>query len=74
MHGRFVRLAPPGSPDIIAIDKTTGKFIGVEVKRKGTYQNANQKMFQKKLVESNGVYIIARSVSDVSEQLTNGRS
>lgn len=52
-----------GMPDIIVIIK--GKFVGLEVKRKGGKQSDNQKYFQGNLELSGGEYHIVSSLDDV---------
>ena len=59
-----------GVPDIIAVGEN-GKFIGCEVKKeKGGVQSPEQFIFQQRLEEAGGVYILARSVEDVAEKLS----
>lgn len=66
MQRRYVRLAPAGYPDIIGIlNDGSGRFFGIEVKKKGSYQSPQQKKIQAEMLGKNGVYVIARSVSDV---------
>lgn len=54
-----------GVPDIVIIKN--GKFIGLEVKRKGTYQSAEQKKFQEDLENAGGRYYVVRSIDDVEK-------
>ena len=63
---RFRRLSKysvRGVPDIILIKN--GKFVGLEVKRDGTYQSSYQKEFEKRCVEHGAEYHVVRSVDDV---------
>ena len=58
-----------GVTDIICVIK--GRFHGIEVKRKkGGKQSSEQFIFQQRLEEAGGVYILARSVEDVAEKLS----
>lgn len=54
-----------GFPDLLAIDPTNGKFVGIEVKtatgRVSSVQNAVHSIIRR----SQGVVIVARSVDDV---------
>lgn len=54
-----------GFPDLLAIDPTNGKFVGIEVKtatgRVSSVQNAVHSIIRR----SQGVVIVARSVEDV---------
>ena len=53
-----------GSPDILGIFPD-GRYLGIEVKTGSARQNKNQKKFQKKIVDNNGIYIIVRSIDDL---------
>ena len=57
-----------GVPDIIAV--IDGRFIGIECKTKTGKQSSHQALFQKRLENNGGLYILARSVKDVQEVLT----
>ena len=54
-----------GVPDIIVIKD--GWFIGLEVKKKGSYQSKAQKEFERMCKEAGGEYWVVRSVEDVKE-------
>ena len=51
-----------GIPDIIGI--INGQFIGIEVKIGKDKQSAEQKEIQKEIIESGGIYFIAKSYDD----------
>ena len=61
--GGCAKGAPAGFPDIMILYK--GKFIGVEVKQEKGKQSDVQVEMQKKIEDSGGIYIIARSLNDV---------
>ncbi len=65
-QGRF-RAMPKysmnGVPDIILVKD--GKFVGIEVKRKGGKQSDSQIRFQKQLELNGGKYILAESIDDI---------
>jgi hypothetical protein len=54
-----------GVPDVIVIHQ--GFFIGLEVKKKGTYQSKEEKEFEKRCKEAGGEYYVVRSIDDVKE-------
>lgn len=54
---------PNGIPDIIVIKN--GLFIGIEVKKKGSYLSPDQRIFQKNVEAAGGVYVLARSIDDL---------
>lgn len=58
-----------GAPDIIAVIK--GKYVGIEVKSKRGKQSPHQKLFQTKLEAAGGVYLLAYSIDDVLQSLSD---
>ena len=67
VHGSSFML--PGIPDIVAC--VNGRFVGIEVKNKGKLSNQSeyQKIHEKQILESNGIYILADSLDTVKEKL-----
>ncbi|MGM0238484.1 VRR-NUC domain-containing protein [Enterococcus sp. AZ103] len=66
VHGSMYQ--PAGTPDILAC--VNGRFVAIEVKRpNGGVLSELQKSKLKKIENSGGVSIVARSVEDVSEVL-----
>ena len=61
------KYSPKGLPDIIVI--TGGKFIGIEVKRKGAKQSADQVHFMNSCRNNGGEYLLAYTLQDVSDEL-----
>ena len=62
------KYAKKGVPDIIVIQKGTGTFIGLEVKKpkpKKTYQSKDQKLFESGITACGGLYYVVRSIDDV---------
>ena len=57
-----------GVADILGI-LPDGKLLAIEVKTKKGVVSQDQALFGRRIRENNGVYIIARSVSDVSDAL-----
>src|SRR3990167_6222466 len=53
-----------GSPDIFAVKD--GRIIGIEVKDIKGAQSEHQKAFQAGLEKAGGIYILARSLDDVT--------
>lgn len=63
IHGdNFVK---PGLPDIVAC--CNGKFLAIEVKRPGAKneQSEAQKIHQRNITKSGGVYLLADNLEDV---------
>lgn len=56
--------AMKGIPDIITIPPD-GIFTGIEVKAPRGVQSADQKLFERRCLQNNGRYILARSLEDV---------
>ena len=57
-----------GIPDIIGI--IDGRFIGIEVKIGRDRQSADQKLIEKEINESGGVYFIAKSYDDYIDKIS----
>jgi hypothetical protein len=66
--GRLVRYGLVGSPDILACIK--GRFVGIECKVGRDWQKPAQKAFAAALTRAGGIYLLARSVDDVTACLT----
>ena len=64
---RPVRYGLPGSSDILGCVR--GRMIGIEAKVGRDRQRDNQSMFALALRNAGGVYILARSVDDVTNAL-----
>jgi len=58
---------PKGIPDIHGV--WYGKYVGIEVKHRKGKQNKDQKAFQKRVEEGQGIYFVARSIEDVQTGL-----
>ena len=67
-RGRLVRFGLPGSADILGILKG-GRFLAIEVKSPTGRQSEQQHNFERMVRNMGGLYILARSVSDVLEVL-----
>ena len=57
-----------GVPDILGI-LPGGIFIGVEVKTPRGKQSADQVLFERRCKRLGGVYIVARSVKDITDNI-----
>ena len=64
LHTYRASVTLKGVPDIIGI-LPGGIFLGIEVKTDKGRQSPDQLLFQKRLEEEGGIYILARSVDDV---------
>lgn len=68
-RGSFIvglRAADPftkGQPDIMVLSK--GTLYGIEVKKPGGKQSVEQKLWQQRLINNGGVYILAYSWNEV---------
>ena len=67
---RFNYSSIKGVPDIVGL-LPNGKFLGVEVKSVKGKMSPEQFIFAKRIRESNGVYILARSAADVDNIVDN---
>jgi len=67
-RGSFFKTGKPGCPDI-SIVTNTGQYIGVEVKTPIGRMSPDQKITQNKLSRLGATYIIARSVTELENDL-----
>jgi hypothetical protein len=67
IHRYRTSVSLPGVPDIIGIHG--GRFLGIEVKTSKGKQSPEQVMFQKRVEEDGGIYILATSPDDVQKKL-----
>ena len=67
-EGHHVKYGLPGSADILGILKG-GRMICIEVKSATSRQSEQQVAFQRMIEAHGGLYILARSVSDVEQAL-----
>jgi hypothetical protein len=66
---RFIRYGAKGSPDIVAVQPITGRFVGVECKSRGKTTSPDQKAFGDEITKRGGIYIVAYSVDDLEREL-----
>ena len=66
---RMVRFGIPGQADITGI-LPDGRRLEIEVKSASGRQSNDQQNFQKMIERFNGLYILARSVNDVTQALS----
>ena len=66
--GRFIKYGKKGSADIIGV-MPGGKFIAVECKAGKNPQSQDQILFQQRIEEKGGVYILAHSADELLEAL-----
>lgn len=67
VEDRFIRYGLSGSSDVLACIK--GRFVGVEAKVGRDTHRANQRRFADAVHSAGGIYILARSVDDVTNRL-----
>jgi len=65
---RIIRFGVPGQADLTGI-LPDGRRLEIEVKSPTGRQTAEQRSFQQMIERFNGVYILARSIHDVRQQL-----
>lgn len=66
---RRVRAAVPGAPDLAGLLAPAGTYLGIECKTAVGRQSPEQRAFEAMLTKFGGIYILARSVSDVDAAL-----
>lgn len=62
---RVIKYGLNGSADIIGIIAPLGKFLAVEIKTGKARQSIQQIKFQEMITTRGGIYILARSISDL---------
>ena len=67
--GGFVRFGCAGSPDIFAILRPSGRFLGIEVKAHGRKQTVYQQIFEENMKNNGAVYLLAYSLEDVIDKI-----
>ena len=68
INRRVVRFGIPGQADLTGI-LFDGRRVEIEIKSATGQQSQDQKNYQKLIERFNGIYILARSINDVYEQL-----
>lgn len=63
-HG-FVRFNIPGCSDIVGVLPPTGRMLCVEVKSDRGRQTPEQKLFEQRVSDAGGLYVLARTLDDV---------
>lgn len=66
---RVVRFGIPGQADLTGI-LPDGRRLEIEVKSPHGRQSPQQRIFQQMIERFHGVYILARNIDDVRQQLT----
>ncbi len=65
---RLPKYAINGVSDILGI-LPDGRFLGIEVKKKGSYPSLAQKDFMANILERSGIAFIAHSIDEVESRL-----
>lgn len=68
----YITMAPPGTPDVIAIGKN-GRFVAIEVKTGGSGLSADQYETRKHIIACGGLYYIVRNI-ETAKGIVNGYS
>ena len=66
VNGRLIQYGYPGSGDILGI-LPDGRFLCIECKSATGKQSLKQKHFQEKIEQSNGVYLLIKSVGELEK-------
>lgn len=66
---RLVKFGVPGTGDIVGLIAPTGRMLMIEVKSKTGAQRPAQKVMQRVVTAFGGLYIVARSLTDVDQAL-----
>ena len=59
------KFTPKGIPDIHLIKD--GRYIALEIKKKGTYLSPDQRIFQKNVETAGGIYLCVRGIEDIEK-------
>jgi len=70
---RPIRFGLLGSPDILGVIPGTGRFLGVETKTATGRLRDSQAKFRARFERCGGLYVVARSIEDVSAALEKER-
>lgn len=65
-RNHLVKFGLQGSADILGIQAPTGRFLAIEVKATNGKQTEQQQRFQRMIEAHGGIYILARSLNDIS--------
>jgi hypothetical protein len=68
VNDRFIRYGVPGCADIIGLTQS-GRFVAVECKSPEGRLTEQQAAFRDLVVAKNGIYILARSLSDLQARV-----
>lgn len=66
---RWMRFGLKGSSDLLGLLRG-GRFLAIEVKSATGKQSPAQRAFQKTITRFGGLYVLARSIDDVTEALS----
>ena len=69
LNGRMVTFGTPGCADILGLIAPGGRFLAIECKTATGRQSEAQKSFERMINSFGGLYILARSLSDVDQAL-----
>lgn len=66
---QVIKFGLKGSADILGIVKPSGRFLAIECKTGQAVQSEFQKNFENMIKTSGGIYLVARSVPGVRDEL-----
>jgi len=68
-YRRMVRMGKAGMPDILGVQKNTGKLVAIEVKRTGNKPTMLQEQTMNELRNYGAIVFVATSIDDVKTYL-----
>jgi hypothetical protein len=66
-YRRMIKLGVAGMPDILGIQKESGRLVGIEVKKPGKTTTEAQKHMLETLEEYGAIVYVAHSVDDIAQ-------
>ncbi len=69
---RMILMGQAGLPDIIGVQKKTGRLVGIEVKRPGNRPTDIQRRVLDELTKYGALAFVATSIEDVKKYLGRG--
>jgi len=66
-YRRMIKLGVAGMPDILGIQRSSGRLVGIEVKKPGKKPTDTQKHMLETLEEYGAIVIVAHSVEDIAK-------
>lgn len=71
IKGQVIKFGLKGSADILGIIKPGGRLLAIECKTGQAIQSKYQKNFENMIADFGGIYLVARSVQDFRQEISN---